>query len=224
MRVAPHHPFYTVVNTRLLMACRARSMLPLVASTAATVEPCIKSSRSNSGVRGLRCEHSPGGRGGPIQRENFLGTTSCRTCLLQKCATSVDIPATLDHGTLCQTIDAYASVRAGRQSFIEFSGKQRRLGFTEAARLEQEREHHRALHFMRCPKCGSELQEVSFGDVHVHVDKCFACEGLWLDNGRGVFRAKAESCSVAKSCGPNRSPTRGDAIPALGCERRIIRA
>ena len=117
---------YTVVNTRLLMACRARSMLPLVASTAATVEPCIKSSRSNSGVRGLHCEHSPGGRGGPIQRENFLGTTSCRTCLLQKCATSVDIPATLDHGTLCQTIDAYASVRAGRQSFIEFSGKQRR--------------------------------------------------------------------------------------------------
>jgi Zn-finger nucleic acid-binding protein len=34
---------------------------------------------------------------------------------------------------------------------------------------------------MRCPKCGSELQEVAFGDVH--VDKCFHCEGLWLDSG-----------------------------------------
>jgi Zn-finger nucleic acid-binding protein len=34
---------------------------------------------------------------------------------------------------------------------------------------------------MRCPKCGSELQEVAFGDVR--VDKCFRCEGLWLDKG-----------------------------------------
>jgi uncharacterized protein len=51
----------------------------------------------------------------------------------------------------------------------------------EAARLEEERERHRLLHFMRCPKCGSELQEVAFGDVR--VDKCFGCEGLWLDNG-----------------------------------------
>ena len=51
----------------------------------------------------------------------------------------------------------------------------------EVARLEQEREHHRILHFMRCPKCGNELQEVAFGDVR--VDKCFGCEGLWLDNG-----------------------------------------
>lgn len=52
---------------------------------------------------------------------------------------------------------------------------------TEVAKLEQEKEHHRLLHFMRCPKCGSELHEVAFGDVR--VDKCFACEGLWLDNG-----------------------------------------
>ena len=51
----------------------------------------------------------------------------------------------------------------------------------EATRLEEERERHRLLHFMRCPKCGSELQEVAFGDVR--VDKCFGCEGLWLDNG-----------------------------------------
>jgi uncharacterized protein len=52
---------------------------------------------------------------------------------------------------------------------------------SEAAKLEQEKERHRLLHFMRCPKCGTELQEVAFGDVR--VDKCFGCEGLWLDNG-----------------------------------------
>jgi hypothetical protein len=51
----------------------------------------------------------------------------------------------------------------------------------EAARLEQETERHRLLHFMRCPKCGSELQEVGIADVR--VDKCVKCEGLWLDKG-----------------------------------------
>jgi Zn-finger nucleic acid-binding protein len=34
---------------------------------------------------------------------------------------------------------------------------------------------------MKCPKCGMQLEEISFGDVR--VDKCFHCEGLWLDNG-----------------------------------------
>src|SRR5690349_12598227 len=51
----------------------------------------------------------------------------------------------------------------------------------EAARVEQERQRHRVLHFMRCPKCGSALEEIAFGDVR--VDKCFGCEGLWLDKG-----------------------------------------
>jgi len=51
----------------------------------------------------------------------------------------------------------------------------------KAARLEEESERLRLLHYMRCPKCGTELQEVPFGDVL--VDKCFGCEGLWLDHG-----------------------------------------
>jgi hypothetical protein len=45
----------------------------------------------------------------------------------------------------------------------------------------EERERERALHYMKCPKCGVQLEEISFGDVR--VDKCFSCEGLWLDNG-----------------------------------------
>ncbi len=47
--------------------------------------------------------------------------------------------------------------------------------------LAEERERARALHFMKCPKCGMQLEEIAFGDVR--VDKCFSCEGLWLDNG-----------------------------------------
>jgi hypothetical protein len=44
----------------------------------------------------------------------------------------------------------------------------------EAARLK-------ALHFMRCPKCGLPLQEVKF--KHIDVDICFACKGIFLDQG-----------------------------------------
>ena len=58
----------------------------------------------------------------------------------------------------------------------------RKLAAERHAKLQQEeRESQRALHFMKCPKCGSQLEEIAFGDVR--VDKCFHCEGLWLDNG-----------------------------------------
>lgn len=37
------------------------------------------------------------------------------------------------------------------------------------------------LHWMRCPKCGSELEEIVFRGVK--VDKCFVCGGVYLDDG-----------------------------------------
>ena len=51
----------------------------------------------------------------------------------------------------------------------------------QANSLAEERERESALHFMKCPKCGMQLEEMAFGDVR--VDKCFSCEGLWLDKG-----------------------------------------
>ena len=59
----------------------------------------------------------------------------------------------------------------------------------QAAMIAEERESARALHFMKCPKCGMQLEEMAFGDVR--VDKCFSCEGLWLDKGElEVIRQK----------------------------------
>ncbi len=46
---------------------------------------------------------------------------------------------------------------------------------------DEERERARSLHFMKCPKCGMQLEEISFGDIR--VDKCFSCEGIWFDKG-----------------------------------------
>jgi hypothetical protein len=44
-----------------------------------------------------------------------------------------------------------------------------------------ERDALRKLHHMHCPKCGAELDEITFRAVR--VDKCFACGGVWLDDG-----------------------------------------
>lgn len=37
----------------------------------------------------------------------------------------------------------------------------------------------RKAHFMRCPKCGQELQTIRFRELD--VDRCFHCQGTWLD-------------------------------------------
>jgi len=46
---------------------------------------------------------------------------------------------------------------------------------------DAEREKLRKLHHMRCPKCGMELQEISVRGVQ--VDRCFSCNGTFLDAG-----------------------------------------
>jgi hypothetical protein len=50
-----------------------------------------------------------------------------------------------------------------------------------AALAEHDRERLRSLHWMHCPKCGAGLEEVIFRGVR--VDKCFACGGVYLDDG-----------------------------------------
>lgn len=45
----------------------------------------------------------------------------------------------------------------------------------------QAREDLRRLHHMRCPKCGMELSTIRFADVD--IDRCFSCNGTWLDAG-----------------------------------------
>ena len=44
-----------------------------------------------------------------------------------------------------------------------------------------EKERLKKLHYMHCPKCGSDLIEIDYKNVK--VDKCSHCEGIWLDAG-----------------------------------------
>lgn len=64
---------------------------------------------------------------------------------------------------------------------------------------EEEKKKLKELHFMRCPKCGMELIEIDYKAVK--VDKCSACEGIWLDAGELDAVAKMEKTGLDKLFG-----------------------
>jgi len=45
----------------------------------------------------------------------------------------------------------------------------------------EEKKSLKDLHYMRCPKCGMQLVEIDYRGVK--IDRCTACEGVWLDAG-----------------------------------------
>jgi hypothetical protein len=60
--------------------------------------------------------------------------------------------------------------------------KKRRLALKQQEELAaQQREQLKKLHYMKCPKCGMDLQKLEKGKVE--VDACFNCHGIWLDTG-----------------------------------------
>jgi uncharacterized protein len=74
----------------------------------------------------------------------------------------------------------------------------RKLAAEQRRKLaDAEREALRKQHFMRCPKCGMELKELRFRDLQ--VDRCFSCNGTWLDAGELEKLAKGEEDSVMGS-------------------------
>jgi hypothetical protein len=80
------------------------------------------------------------------------------------------------------------------------AAKLRKQNADRQANLEQEdRERERKLHHMKCPKCGMQLEEIAFGGIH--IDKCFNCEGLWLDSGELERLQKKDSGFLGKLLG-----------------------
>jgi hypothetical protein len=62
---------------------------------------------------------------------------------------------------------------------------------------QDEREKLKQLHYMHCPKCGMELKEVTVRGVE--VDRCFSCNGTWLDAGEleKLARGQEENAVMA---------------------------
>lgn len=50
-----------------------------------------------------------------------------------------------------------------------------------AKMAEQEKSRLKDLHFMKCPKCGMDLQEIELQGVK--VDQCANCGGIFFDAG-----------------------------------------
>jgi Zn-finger nucleic acid-binding protein len=64
----------------------------------------------------------------------------------------------------------------------EEAEKKAKLAHEKAREVaHREREELKKLHYMRCPKCGMELEEIAFRGIL--VDKCFSCHGVWFDDG-----------------------------------------
>ena len=48
-------------------------------------------------------------------------------------------------------------------------------------RNEEAREKRKETHWMKCPKCGADLDEINYQNVM--IDRCNECQGIWLDHG-----------------------------------------
>jgi hypothetical protein len=70
----------------------------------------------------------------------------------------------------------------------ELERKRRWAEEREAQLITERGERERV---MKCPKCGAQLEEIAFGGVR--IDKCFGCEGIWLDKGELEMIRKKEA-------------------------------
>lgn len=62
----------------------------------------------------------------------------------------------------------------------EDAEKKRKLALqVKKETLAAERDRLKHLHWMRCPKCGMEMQALKMRGID--VDVCFACNGVFLD-------------------------------------------
>lgn len=60
----------------------------------------------------------------------------------------------------------------------------------ESRQRAEEAEKLRLAHYMKCPKCGHDLETIRYRDVE--IDRCFHCSGTWLDAGELEKLAGAE--------------------------------
>ena len=79
---------------------------------------------------------------------------------------------------------------------IEFE-RRKTMEVEKVKRLaEEEKKNLKDLHYMRCPKCGMELIEIEFKGIK--IDKCFQCDGVWLDAGELDALSKLEKTVMDK--------------------------
>lgn len=61
----------------------------------------------------------------------------------------------------------------------------------DKTREEESKQKEKNVHWMKCPKCGSDLEEINYNDVM--IDRCIACKGIWLDAGELELLTEGEA-------------------------------
>jgi hypothetical protein len=69
---------------------------------------------------------------------------------------------------------------------LELERRRKAAEERQAALQVEEREKARALHHMKCPKCGMQLEDINYADVR--VDKCFGCARAQLISKKVVWK------------------------------------
>lgn len=64
---------------------------------------------------------------------------------------------------------------------MEFEARKKAEEERQKRLAEEEKRKAKELHWMKCPKCGMNLIEIDYKGIK--VDKCSACDGVWLDAG-----------------------------------------
>ena len=79
---------------------------------------------------------------------------------------------------------------------IEFENKKKHEEGKHKRLAEEEKKRLKALHAMKCPKCGMELIEIDYKEIK--IDKCSECDGVWLDAGEMEQVAKMDKMGLDK--------------------------
>jgi len=82
---------------------------------------------------------------------------------------------------------------------LEFEEKKKRDEERTKRLLAEEKNKVKVLHFMKCPKCGMDLIEISYKNLK--IDKCSSCEGIWLDAGEFEMVTEMEQSALDKFFG-----------------------
>jgi uncharacterized protein len=80
---------------------------------------------------------------------------------------------------------------------VEFERRKQTAQAMVARLAAEEQASLKALHWMRCPKDGSELLETELRGVK--VDICSTCGGMWLDAGELDALARADRTGLIDS-------------------------
>ena len=82
---------------------------------------------------------------------------------------------------------------------VEYERKKKAEEEKRKTMAAAEKQRLKELHFMHCPKCGMDLIEVDYKTLK--VDRCSACDGVWLDAGELDATVKLEKSVLSRILG-----------------------